>query len=199
MDPENNRKLAERTIRAVESIASPRPPRATELPLWAPGSVLTLDRPVAEGLRTGLVAWSRESANPKSVIRRCVIRRSCRLQTNTLVEDCYVQALLWFYGAKIEGPGPESVVVRNSRLKSNGLSPERANALIISGWEGSRSSEAPGSEDALLHQVEITDNEIHGRVRVTKALKVVESGNAIESPDKKRIQFEHCGAIHEES
>ncbi|MBT8044951.1 MAG: hypothetical protein KJO79_08365, partial [Verrucomicrobiae bacterium] len=98
MDPENNRKLAQRTIRAVNTIPSPRPPRAKPLAPWAPCSVLTLDRPVSEGLRTGLVAWSRESANPKSVIRRCVIRRSCRLQTNTLIEECDVQALLWFYG-----------------------------------------------------------------------------------------------------
>jgi hypothetical protein len=196
MDPDNNRKLAERTIRAVTTIPSRRPPRATHLLPWAPSSVLTLDRPLAEGLRTGLVAWSRESANPKSVIRRCVIRRSCRLQTNTLIEDCDVQALLWFYGAKIEGPGPEFVAVRNSRLRSNGLSPDRANALVISGWEGSRSRKAPGSEDALLRQVEIADNEIRGRVRVAKALKVVESGNAIDSPDKKRIHLEHCGKIH---
>lgn len=197
MDPDNNRKIAERAIRAVAAIPSKRTPRAPPLSPWAPASALTLDRPVSEGLRKGLVAWSRESANPKSIIRRCVIERSCRLQTNTTIEDCDVQALLWFYGAKVEGPGPEFVVVRKSRLRSNGLSPGRANSLIISGWEGSRSSQPPGPEDALLRHVEITDNQIQGRVRVAKALEVAESGNAIQSPDKTRIHIEHCGTIHE--
>ena len=191
MDPENNRKVAERTIRAVATNPSRREPRAHHLSPWAPASVLTLDRPVSKGLRTGLVAWSRESANPKSIIRRCVIRRSCRLQTNTMIEECDVQALLWFYGAKIEGPGPEFVVVRKSRLRSNGLSPDQAKALIISGWEGSRSCQSPAPADALLRHVEITDNEIQGRVRVVNALKEVASGNTIRPPEETNHRLEN--------
>ncbi len=195
INPDNNRKIAERTIRAVATIPSKRAPRAPHLSPWAPASVLTLDRPVSEGLRKGLVAWSRESANPKSMIRRCVIRRSCRLQTNTMIEDCDVQALLWFYGAKVEGPGPEFVVVKNSQLRGNSLTPEQSKALIISGWEGNRSSQAPGADDAVLQRVKITDNEIYGRVRVVNALEVEASGNTIHQPKGTNIIFENCGKI----
>lgn len=199
MSPGTNEKLAERTIAKVREIPSNRTPREPHLEPWAPASVLTLNEPAGEVLKPGLVVWSRESANPKSTIRRCVIRRSCRLQTPVIVEDCDVAALLWFYGEEVEGPGPESVVVRNSVVKSNGLNFGRGNAILVTGWTGSRREKAPlAAADTILQSVRLQDNQIWGRVRICKALEVEVVRNQVRQPDDPPISIEHCGNVRME-
>jgi len=197
MDPGTNCKVAERKIINVDEIPSSNPnPRPKENP-WAPSSVLTLDSPVSDVARKGLVAWSRESSNPMTIIRRCVIRRSCRLQTPVVMEACDVQAFLWFYGDSMEGPGPESLAVRKSRLWTDGLA-HPSGALTVSGFEKSRRESVPVRSDAVLQRVELIGNEIKGIVRIANALEVEATGNHITTPDTAPIRFEHCGRIKQE-
>jgi hypothetical protein len=197
MDPENNRKVAERIVMSVREIPSERESRKAPLQPWAPSSKLTLDRPIDKVAKKGLVVWSRESSNPKSVIRRCVIRRSCRLQTPVVMEECDVQSLLWFYGAEIEGPGPESVIIRNSRVKANGLPSNLAQAIVISGWQGSRRRTQPTNTDAVLQRVRLIDNEIWGSIRISNSLEVELADNRITIPGKTPVEFHHCSNVVE--
>lgn len=192
LDPHNNRKLAEQRIVAVEEIPSDRSPHGKRESPWAPASLLTLDRPIGQNVKAGTVAWGRESANPMSTIRRCVIRRSCRLQTPIVIEACDVESLIWLYGADIEGPGPESVIIRESRIKANGLAGGPSHAVVISGWEGSSATAPTESHDAVLQSVKLIDNEIWGAVRVHKALRAEARGNRITHCDDPPIEFKGC-------
>jgi len=191
LDPANNRKIAERKILAVEELPSTNGERA-------PSSLLTLDQPIGEDVQPGIVAWSRESANPKSTIRRCIIRRSCRLQTPVTIEDCDVESLLWFYGNAIEGPGPESVVIRNSRLKANGLTPQQSNAIIVSGWELSQPQAPTKPGDAVLKEVKLINNRILGTARVQSAYRVQARKNRFMHASDAVIEYEQCTEVREE-
>lgn len=188
LDPTHNRKLGERKIMAVKETASRFGAR------FAPSSLLTLDQPLGEEIKVGAVVWSRESANPMSTIRRCVIRRSCRLQTPVVIQDCDIQAFLWFYGDDDEGPGPESVVIRNSQLKANGLTPSRSNAFRINGWESSI-PHAPSDTDAMLRSVKLHNNRIWGRASIQSAYRVEASGNQFMDASYPQLDVQDCTVL----
>ena len=90
------------------------------------------------GLRQGDVAWNESSANPHTIIRRCIIRNSCRFQSPVTVEDCDITAFCWFYGDNIEGPLPANVTIQNCRLRAGRGNPQMVGAFtsLISGTDG---------------------------------------------------------------
>jgi hypothetical protein len=117
-----------------------------------------------------MVAFSRETTNPDTLIRGCSWDRSARFQSNVILEDCDIKAFTWFYGASVEGPGPEWVKMRNNRVRTH---------ITFSGWEGSRVPESyrPPKETAQLQSVVLHNNTFWGRVRIEKALQIELVGN----------------------
>jgi hypothetical protein len=134
---------------------------------------LTLGRPIA-GLVPQAIAWEVTSANPHTVLRYCVIRNSCRFQTPVTIEHCDFAALAWFYGATIEGPGPDTVILRDSILRRG-----RGNLKIaasFSGWAAPHS--APDTNARLpLQMVNLFHNEFYGSVTIRDAQQVVLENN----------------------
>ncbi len=168
--------LGDARVVAVEEMPAAKPDHA-------PAVTLTLDRP-PPGLAKGDVVWAVEATNPGSVLRRCTIRNSCRLQTPVTLEECDAAAFLWFYGEHIEGPLPSGSIVRNCRLRAG-----RGNSEIAVSVDGRlngmpKPSAAPGLPP--LSGVRIEDNEIDGRVEIRRAQGVRISNNRF-APERARI------------
>lgn len=115
--------------------------------------VVEIDRPIP-GLEAGAMVWEPECANPRTALRRCTIRNSCRLQSPVTLEQCDVTALLWFYGESIEGPFPSNVVVRDCTIRRGRGNPRLA--VIFSGPEGER------DRPSAIHDVLLERNKIWG-------------------------------------
>lgn len=134
---------------------------------------LTLGRPIA-GLVPQAIAWEVTSANPHTVLRDCVIRNSCRFQTPVTIEHCDFAALAWFYGATIEGPGPDTVILRDSILR-RGRGGSKT-AASFTGWAGPHSS--PAARARLpLQSVRLEHNQFYGPAIIRDAQKVVLENN----------------------
>ena len=168
--------LGRRTLTAVDgtletdrSSGSPRAPRIT----------LHLDAPIP-GLKEDDLVWNESSANPNTVLRRCTIKMSSRLQASVTLEDCDVSALLWFYGENIEGPIPSSVEVLNSRLRLGRGNPNLA-LSFTSGVHG-RGAPSQRPTEPVLYNILLRDNVIDGHLNLEHAERVTVVGNHFETP-----------------
>jgi len=116
---------------------------------------LELDRPI-EGLARRSLVWHPAWANPKTVLRRCTIEKSCRLQTPITIDDCHVTAFLWFYCEDVEGPFPADVTIRDSTIRRG-----RGNSNLVMSFKG-RITGAPGPSS--IENVLLQNNRIYGGV-----------------------------------
>lgn len=85
-----------------------------------PEVTLLLDRPVS-GLTPGLTVWAKEAANPDTTMRHCRATFSIRMQTSLKIEDCRFTCYNVSYGMSprqdnVEGPGPESMWIKNTEF-----------------------------------------------------------------------------------
>jgi hypothetical protein len=140
---------------------------------------LTLDHGLP-GMKAGDVAWNESSANPRTILRRCTIRNSCRFQSPVTVEDCDIAGLCWFYGDNIEGPLPANVTIENSRLRAGRGNPTIAVAFtsLIVGADGKPVTPS----QPVICNVRFTGNTIDGDVDFgyVKNLSLIE--NRFQSP-----------------
>lgn len=187
MDGANNEIVAERRILAIEETAVKTADRQsasydTQFSGNAPVVRLRLDAPI-EGLQVGQVAFNRQSSNPSNIIRGCSMDRSSRFQANVELEKCRIEAFTWFYGDQIEGPGPETVSVRDCEVRAK---------MAFSGWGGSKvpSGYEPQADSAMLKSVTLEDNELWGPVTIQKALEVKLSGNRFPSKAGKQLKVQ---------
>ena len=192
MDGANNEIVAERRILAIEETAvktADRGPASYETQFAgnAPVVRLRLDAPI-EGLQVGQVAFNRESSNPSNIIRGCSMDRSSRFQANVELKKCRIEAFTWFYGDPIEGPGPETVSVRDCEVRAK---------MAFSGWGGSKVPDdyEPQADSAMLKAVTLEGNELWGPVTIQKALEVKLSGNRFPSKAGKQLKVQSSAKV----
>jgi hypothetical protein len=140
----------------------------------APTLTIETDRPIPL-LETGDTIWQPASTNPDTVLRNCTIKKSCRMQCSLTMEACDVTALLWFYSEGIEGPGPQSVFIRNSTLRRGRGNTQ--NAVIFAGAPRDENSDSTKLTPRLLQRVELTGNKIYGGFSVKGAENVTLQNN----------------------
>jgi hypothetical protein len=170
--------LGEARVTAVEETPAAKPDRA-------PAVTLTLDRPPV-GVAKGDQVWAVEATNPGSMLRRCTIRNSCRLQTPVTLEACDVAAFLWFYGEHIEGPLPSGSAVRNCRLRAGRGNSEIA--LSMDGRLNGLSKPTAPLGPPPLTGLRVEGNEIDGRVEIRRAQDVRIANNRFAS-ERARISI----------
>ncbi|MGN6556345.1 MAG: hypothetical protein ACTHLW_21750 [Verrucomicrobiota bacterium] len=182
MDPSGSEVLGESPIIAVTGGIEPGSEKR------ARPVELTLARPI-QGMVPKAIAWEVTSANPHTVLRDCVIRNSCRFQTRVELEHCDVTAFSWFYGATIEGPGPDQVVIRDSILRRG--RGNQKNAAQFSGW-AERHAAAAANARLPLQSVTLEHNEFYGDVTVRDSQKLVLEGNTFHEG---HLAIERCREI----
>jgi hypothetical protein len=180
VDEPSGRLLGDATVVVAER--GPEPPPIQGSPA-APTWRLTLDHPLA-GLGPVSMVWDPDLCNPDTTLRRCRISMSCRLQSPVHVDQCDVDALLWFYGEGIEGAFPAGARVTNSILRRG-----RGNPTLALAVSGGPVGEARGLRESwepprAVHDVTIEGNEIWGSVAVEGAQRLRLAGN----------QFREAGA-----
>ena len=192
MDGANNEIIAERRILAIEEEAVKTADREsasydTQFSGNAPVVRLRLDAPI-EGMQVGQVAFDRQSSNPSNIIRGCSMDRSSRFQANVELEKCRIEAFTWFYGDQIEGPGPETVSVRDCEVRAK---------MAFSGWGGSKvpNDYKPRAETVMLKSVTLEGNELWGPVTIQKALEVKLSGNRFPSKAGKQLKVQTSAKV----
>lgn len=192
MNGANNEIVAERRILAIEETAVKTADREsasydTQFSGNAPVVRLRLDAPI-EGMQVGQVAFDRQSSNPINIIRGCSMDRSSRFQANVELEKCRIEAFTWFYGDPIEGPGPETVSVRDCEVRAR---------MTFNGWGGSKvpSDYEPQVDSAMLKTVTLEGNELWGPVTIQKALEVKLSGNRFPSKAGKQLKLQTSAKV----
>jgi hypothetical protein len=126
----------------------------------APPVILELDKAVP-GLEEGTMVWQPETSNPDTLLKNCVIRNSCRMQSSVRLENCDVTALLWFYSEDIEGPYPTDVVIRDCVLRRGRGNPETA-VTFAGAPDGDTADPDAGKPPRAVHNILIENNEIKG-------------------------------------
>ena len=125
----------------------------------APLLTIEIDHPIP-GIKKGDLIWQPVTTNPDTIIRRCNIETSCRLQSPVTLEDCDITGFIWLYCEEIEGPFPSNVKIINCRLhRGRG---NKTKALIVSGWPKSGSSSKENIPPRAIHDISIIDNKIYG-------------------------------------
>lgn len=145
----------------------------------APALKVTLERELP-GLKKGDLVWNESSANPNTVIRRCIIFNSCRFQSPVTIDDCDVTAFCWFYGDNVEGPLPSNVVIRNSRLRQGRGNPQMV-ASFTSLIHGPDGRPAPPRQP-VIPGVTLKDNVIDGLLDLGFVENATLAGNRFLSP-----------------
>ncbi|MDG1241393.1 MAG: hypothetical protein P8P52_02410, partial [Opitutae bacterium] len=127
--------------------------------------------------------FDRQTSNPRNIIRGCRMDRSSRFQANVDLENCRIEAFTWLYGDPLEGPGPETVSIRNCEVRAK---------MNFSGWGGSQvpNDYKPRADSAMLKQVTLQGNEFWGPVTIKKALQVDLSGNRFPSKAGKQLKVQ---------
>jgi hypothetical protein len=168
-DRETGQVIGRAQVLAIETIPNADPD-------FAPREILTLDQELV-GLNTEHQIWQPAFANPDTVLTNCTILKSCRMQSNVIMENCVATTLLWFYSETIEGPGPESVIIRNSVLKRG-----RGNAtkcLIVDGMSDfSQNDPLPRRTASVM----IENCQIYGKSEIIGCDTVTLSGNQYFEP-----------------
>jgi hypothetical protein len=130
----------------------------------APFLTIQIDQPIP-GLTLEDHLWQPASTNPKTTIKNCIIKQSCRMQSSLTMIGCEVTALLWFYGETIEGPGPQNITLRDCVLRRGRGNPSRA--LVINGEGINKNS--PIRMPRLIENATIKNCEIHGGISIKGA------------------------------
>ena len=138
------------------------------------------------GLKENDLIWNESSANPNTILRRCTIKMSCRLQSSITIDDCDVTALLWFYGENIEGPIPSSVEVLNSRLRLGRGNPNLA-VSFTSAIHG-RGPSTLRPQEPVITNILLRNNEIDGHLNIDYAENVSLQNNRFLEP-RSRLRF----------
>ena len=167
-DDQSKRILGEARIAGVTTRPNPAFAHLTDP---APISLIELDRPI-EGLAEGMRVWEKESSNPDTTLRGCLIRQSCRLQCSVQIEHCDITGLFWFYGEMIEGPYPSSVRVSDSVLRIGRGNPQWG--VIVSGAAEPDASKAP---PRAIHDIVFENNRIFGSMNIQGVERLVLRGN----------------------
>ena len=193
MNGDNNEIVGECRIVAIDETAVKTADRDsasydTQFTGNAPVVRLRLDAPI-EGMQVGQVAFDRQTSNPRNIIRGCRMDRSSRFQANVDLENCRIEAFTWLYGDPLEGPGPETVSIRNCDVRAQ---------MTFSGWGGSKvpNDYKPRADSAMLKQVTLQDNELWGPVTIKKALQVDLSGNRFPSEAGKQLTVHSSGMVN---
>ena len=167
VDETARRLLGSAKVLAVQT--GPEPPLIQGKPA-SPETTLELDHAMG-GLAEGVMVWSADAANPSTVLRKCCIRMSCRLQSPVRLEKCHVTALLWFCAEPVEGPFPCKVVVEDCVLKRG-----RGNPVLAASVSGAPQPDARSPHAAepprAIHDLVIKGNEVHGTVAISGAQNV---------------------------
>jgi len=152
----------------------------------APNLEVGFDRPVP-GLQVGSLLWDRTTSNPRTIIRGCVIRNSCRFQSGNLtLENCDVYALLWFYSAPMEGPMPENVEILDSVLRQGRGNPEVAASFL--GWQSNGApKKLPPANQFPMRNLRIENNTIYGDLQINGAAKVILTNNRFADANSRLI------------
>jgi hypothetical protein len=174
-DEESRQLLGSTTIAAVRE-GKPEPPIEGEP--TAPSVHLTLSQPISR-LATGVMAWNADAANPNTVLRRCRIHQSCRLQSPVTLEECDVTALLWFYAEPIEGPFPGPVTVKDCVLRRG-----RGNATyaVICSGASQRNDPESALPPRALHDFAFLHNRIAGGVSIEGVERLRMEDNVLLEP-----------------
>ncbi len=138
------------------------------------------------GLKENDLIWNESSANPNTILRRCTIKMSCRLQSSITIDDCDVTALFWFYGENIEGPIPSSVEVLNSRLRLGRGNPNLA-VSFTSAIHG-RGPSTLRPQEPVITNILLRNNEIDGYLNIDYAENILLQNNRFLEP-RSRLRF----------
>jgi hypothetical protein len=127
-----------------------------------PEVTVSLDRPIT-GLTPGLTVWAKEAANPDTTMRHCTATFSIRAQTSLKIEDCQLSCFITSYGMSarqenVEGPGPESMWIKNT----NFLTGRGSGYVAQSGGIGPL-------EQTRIQNVHIERCTFHAPLRIIKA------------------------------
>lgn len=156
-DETSRRLLGSARVAEAEEGPSPAPIGGEET---APPVILTLDKPIP-GLARAAMVWNADAANPRTVLRRCRIEQSCRLQSPITLEYCHVTGLLWFYAERVEGPYPGPVTVRDCTLELGRGNPTYC--LVCSGGSDGAGQAMP---PRALHDFLLSGNTVAGGVLI---------------------------------
>ncbi|MEM9914476.1 MAG: hypothetical protein AAF911_05915 [Planctomycetota bacterium] len=142
----------------------------------APEWEITLEQPVS-GLRTGCTLWDVDAANAQTVIRRCKIIRTLRVQSpNVVIEDSEITGLLWLNSELKEGPFASNAIIRRNILRQGIGNPQFA--LVVNGWPGHTTPKTlPPTQAYPLQGVQVLDNRIYGDLRLEGVANAVVRGN----------------------
>ncbi len=152
---------------------------------------LELDTPITD-MVVGDNVWNDSSANPDTLIRRCRIRMSCRLQSPVTLEDCDITALIWHYGENIEGPLPSRVVVKRCTIRQGRGNPYGAVILGPAYTDASGAIVEP--VEPVIHDVILQDNVIAGQVHLSDVGNAVLERNQLQT-DLGQIILRRCRNI----
>ncbi len=173
--------------RIVQQIGSAETVYVNEHPT-SPLLELELDTPIT-GMAVGDNLWNDSSANPDTLIRRCRIRMSCRLQSPVTLEECDITALIWHYGDNIEGPLPSRVVIKRCTIRQGRGNP--VNAVIMGPAYTDQSGAIVQPIEPVIHDVLLQDNLIIGQVHLADVENVVLERNRLQT-ELGRIVLTRC-------
>lgn len=155
----------------------------------APELILHLEQGL-DAVVLGAQVWDLSVANPDTTIRRCYLGNSARFRSPVTVEDCEVDALLFFASEDVEGPLPAGSIVRNSTLRQGRGNPEYA--VVFNGWTdrpaGRSQTDLPPGGVFPLHTIRLENNDIFGGILIDKVRDATLVGNRLhEGPAAVRI------------
>jgi hypothetical protein len=160
VSPDSTQTYAPATVESIRIVRQPPQQNEREAPR-APIIEITVDREVAE-VAAGSTLWDLDTSNPETVIRRCRIRQSSRIQSPVLMEDCDVVGLVWLYSESVEGPYPTGSILRGNTFRQGRGNPSVA--LSVLGWREDKPESIPDTTRLPLVGVEVTRNKFHGDV-----------------------------------
>lgn len=144
-------------------------PNKNGMPIIAGGSApfvtLRLETPI-EGLKPRLTVWSKEASNPDTIMSHCTATFSIRMQTSLKINDCRfrcynVSHFMSPGGPNVEGPGPEYMIIKNTRFEVG----RGSGYAIQSGGEGP-------IDQNRLQNVEIENCTFHVPLTIDKAKNI---------------------------
>ncbi len=144
----------------------------TYFPPQAPLLEIELDHPIPN-LKVGDTIWQPISTNPDTILRRCNIEMSCRMQSPVTLDNCDITALLWFYGEEVEGAFPSNVKINNCRLRRG-----RGNAIYGVVFAGMpKTSSADNVPPRAIHDISLILNDIYGGFIMQGVENILMKGN----------------------
>ena len=149
-------------------IASVREAKAVSVkPPVAPIFEIALAEPIV-GIEGGAtLVWNATTANPQTTLRRCRMDTSCRFRSPLTLEECRLNALMWFTGDEIEAPVPRNITVKRCVFRLGQGNPQ--NVVVVNG----PSFSGRGPAQPVIFDVLFEGNRIQGDFRLSDAARVV--------------------------